>query len=773
MNVGRVSVFLCVVAGGVALAEPNEAVRGLLERVVGARAGGFVIETIPQDAGRDVFEIESVEGKVVLRGSNGVAVASALNWYLKHYCAASPSWLVGSRSGATAVAQENDPTVNPWLANEVAQKRDPPRDFDGGGGIALPERLPRVPEKVREVTPFRYRYCFNYCCFSYSMAWWDWPQWEQAIDWMALQGVNMPLSVTGQEGVWQAVCRDLGLTDAEIDAFFVGPAYLPFGWMGCMDGWGGPLSQTWIDRHRELQLKILERERALGMTPVLQGFTGHVPVALEGRFPDATFRRLPSWCGFPGTLFVDPLDPLFNRIGTAFVEEQTRQFGTDHLYAADTFIEMSPPSDDPAFLADMGRAVYDAMATADPEATWVMQGWVFINNPRFWQPPQAKALLGAVPDDRMILLDLHCETRPAWSRTEAFYGKPWVWCIIQSFGNQVSLHGGLLPIAEGLSAAVASPDRGRLSGIGCIMEGLGYNPVVYDLMSDLTWRPETPDLDVWIRDYAHRRYGRDVAKAARAWQTLSETAYRVPGQVGSVICARPTLTPGRKAPYDTAALGRAWKRLLDCDDKLAGVDTYRYDLVHVTRQMLCVLANRFQRDVANAYTRKDRQRLAAAGDRFLGLIRDMDDLLATRPEFLLGRWLDDAARWATTDDERRLYAWNARNQITLWGAADSVLHDYAAKQWAGLIRDFYLPRWEQFLDRLDRAITEDVSFDADGFDRDMQIWEEAWTHQDQTYPTTPQGDAVALARRFWAKYRDLLPDPVFEDTFGRFTFVEF
>ena len=33
---------------------------------------------------------------------------------------------------------------------------------------------------------------------------------------------------------------------------------------------------------------------------------------------------------------------------------------------------------------------------------------------------------------------------------------------------------------------------------------------------------------------------------------------------------------------------------------------------------------------------------------------------------------------------------------------------------------------------------------------------------------------VLIVRRgHYEEYRDLLPDPVFEDTFGRFTFVEF
>ena len=123
------------------------------------------------------------------------------------------------------------------------------------------------------------------------MAGWDWERWEREIDWMALNGINMPLSVTGQEAVWQKVYRDFGLNDDEINAFFVGPAYLPFGWMGCMDGWGGPLPQTWIDAHLKLQKKIVARQRALGMTPVLQGFTGHVPVALRQKLPQARFQH--------------------------------------------------------------------------------------------------------------------------------------------------------------------------------------------------------------------------------------------------------------------------------------------------------------------------------------------------------------------------------------------------------------------------------------------------------------------------------------------------
>ena len=298
-------------AADVRPSQPVDAVRALLQRLIPSHADRFVLEVVPGQKRMDVFEIETRDGKVLMRGSSGVALASGVGWYLKHCCHCEVSWC--------------------------------------GDQLHLPDPLPLLEKKIHRISPFAHRYFFNYCAFSYTMAWWDWPQWERMIDWMALNGINMPLAVTGQEAVWQKVYRKLGLSEAEIGQFLVGPAYLPFGWMGCMDGWGGPLPQSWIDRHTELEKKILARQRELGMTPVLQGFTGHVPAALKKKYPQAAFRQLPSWCGFPGTYFVDPLDPLFRQIGQAFVEEQTRLFGTDHFYAADTFIEMSPPSSEPRF----------------------------------------------------------------------------------------------------------------------------------------------------------------------------------------------------------------------------------------------------------------------------------------------------------------------------------------------------------------------------------------------------------------------------------------
>ena len=539
--------------------------------------------------------------------------------------------------------------------------------------------------------------------------------------------------------------------------------------MGTLDGWGGPLPQDWIDRHQELQNKILARQRELGMTPVLQGFTGHVPPALARKFPDVRLHQI-EWVDWQTTV-LDPRDPLFPKIARLFMEEQIKLFGTDHLYAADTFIEMTPPSNDPKFLSGLSRGIYDGMAKTDPKAVWVLQDWTFYNQRKFWQEQdRIKVFLEAIPDDGILVLNDNSEARPmrTWNRTEAFYGKPWVWCVYQNFGDMVQLGGAMNTMNQDLQAAREDPRGDRLTGVGVISEGLGYNPAVHTFMFDMAWHdPSRVDLNDWMRTYSRHRYGQVQPEAEKAWSILKETAYaaRCPGLGRSMIVAVPTLTPEveveperlwlRKIPYDNARLAQAWEHLLGATQQLGNVDSFRYDLVNVARQVLSNFATKLHDDVVQAYEKGDVDQLEAASRRFLTLGQDLDELVATRPEFLLGRWLEDAKRWGTTEAERVRFEWNARRVLTLWGKVEEVddfPRDYARKEWSGMLSGFYLKRWQPFLQGLADSLRQGKPFDNDAFQLQLLEWERDWADQRETYPTQPRGDSLAVARKLWEKY---------------------
>jgi alpha-N-acetylglucosaminidase len=495
--------------------------------------------------------------------------------------------------------------------------------------------------------------------------------------------------------------------------------------------------------------KILSRQRELGMTPVLQGFTGHVPPAIAQPFPEAKLHHI-RWIEWE-TALLDPLDPLFPRVAQMYLEEQSKRFGTDHLYAADTFIEMQPPSKEPSYLANLAKAIYNGMTASDPQAVWVLQGWIFFNNPDFWKPPQTRAMLGAVPDDRMIALDLFCEQAPTWLKTEAFYGKPWLWCNIQNFGGTVHLSGALSKIGKDLPSLRYQCQSGKLAGLGFVNEGLGYNPVVYDLMFEMAWRDQSVDLKDWIDEYAVYRYGRKNEGARSAWQILLDSAYNGVHGPSSVINQAPQVQTAASPPYDNARLAEAWKALLQAADDLGSVDTFRFDLVNVARQVLSNHAATLQGELVKAAKEKDAKMFDESSRQFLDLIRDLDELLATRREFLLGGWLEDAKRWGTIDAERARFEWNARRVLTQWGQT-GALDDYARKEWAGMLGDYYLRRWLWFLHEVGDSIKSGKPFDDKAFRDKLREWTAAWSDHTETYPTEPHGDSIEVAKRMWTTY---------------------
>ena len=521
---------------------PEEAAAGVLRRVIPAWAGRFDLATIPRRDGADVFEVEAAGGRVRVRGSSGVAIASGVNWYLQNVCHCDVSWC--------------------------------------GDQLRLPDPLPPLAEKVDD-PPFAYRYFFNYCSFSYTMAWWDWPRWERMIDWMALHGINMPLAVTGQESVWLEVCRKLGLSDDETGRFLVGPAYLPFGWMGCIDGWGGPLPQAWIATHRDLERKIL-RASALGMTPVLQGFTGHVPAALKRKHPEAHFRQLPSWPGFPERCFWTRSTRSSGTLARCLSRSRRGSLAPPSVRGRHVHRDVAPQQR-PGVSDRHGPIGAGRRWPRRPRGRLGHAGLVVREQPRVLEAsagPRAPAHLGARRPPARARPD--CESDPAWKKTEAFFGKPWIFCIIQTFGDTVSLHGGLTQVALNLNQALSDRHAGRLRGIGHIFEGLGCNPVVHDFLADMTWQSKVPDVSSWLRGYVERRDGRRCSKADEAWAILVRTVYSSPGPTRTLVCQRPALD--LTSPGQQPEVGRAWKLLLAAAVELNDVDTYRFDLVNVTRQ---------------------------------------------------------------------------------------------------------------------------------------------------------------------------------------------
>lgn len=687
-------------------------VNGLLERIDPGASKKFIIQV--KKGQSDFFELDQKGDKVVIRGNNYVNIATGLNWYLKYYAGIHLSW-----NGMTA---------------------------------KLPESLPKVSTPVRKETNLALRYDFNYCTYSYTMAFWDWERWEKEIDWMALHGINLPLAVVGQECVWKNMLEKLGYTKEEINKFIAGPAFLAWWAMNNLEGWGGPNPDSWYTQQEALQKKILKRMREYGIEPVFPGYSGMVPHDANKKL-GLNVTEPALWNGFTRPAFLLPTDSRFNEIASLYYKELEKLFGKANYYSMDPFHELEDAGSVDFDAA--GKAVLKAMKDVNPKATWVIQGWT--ENPR---PEMIKNL----NNGDILILDLFSECRPMWGipsiwkREKGYEQHDWLFCMIENFGGNVGLHGRMDQLLNNFYLTKNNPLAAHLKGIGLTMEGSENNPVMFELMCELPWRPEKFTKEEWLKDYLFARYGVRDEKITQAWGILADGIYNCPfgnnqqGPHESIFCGRPGLNNFQASSwskmqnyYDPTSTEAAARLMLEVADKYKGNNNFEYDLVDIVRQSLSDRGRIVYNQTIADFKSFDKKSFAAHSQEFLNILLAQDRLLGTRNEFRVGRWIEQARNLGTTPEEKDLYEWNARVQITTWGnrvcANDGGLRDYAHKEWNGLLKDFYYKRWAAYWQTL-----QDVLDGKPMVELDYYAMEEPWTLAHNPYASQPEGDCVSVAK---------------------------
>lgn len=693
-------------------------IQGLLERIDKGASRKFVIEQVKSPT--DFFELDQKGDKVVIRGNNYVSIATGVNWYLKYYAGIQLSW-----NGMTA---------------------------------QLPAVLPAVPQKERHETDLKYRYDFNYCTYSYTMAFWDWDRWEKEIDWMALHGINLPLAVVGADVVWYNVLTKLGYTKDEINEFIAGPAFQGWWLMNNLEGWGGPNPDSWYKQRETLQKQILKRMREYGIRPVLPGYSGMVPHNAKERL-GLNVSDPGLWCGYRRPAFLQPTDPRFNEIADLYYKEMSRLYGKADFYSMDPFHEGGNVAG--VDLNAAGQAIWGAMKKANPKAVWVAQAWQA--NPR-------QKMIENLPAGDLIVLDLFAESRPQWGdpestwyRKEGFGKHDWLYCMLLNYGGNVGLHGKMKHVIDEFYKAKTSSFGKTMKGVGMTMEGSENNPVMFELLCELPWRPARFDKDEWLKNYTVARYGKADKAVQDAWLLLSNTIYNCPakntqqGTHESVFCGRPDYDVYQVSSwsemepyYKPEDIIRAAGIMLSAADRFKGNNNFEYDLIDIVRQAVAEKGRLVYPIMIDAYKAGEKELFAASSQRFLDLILLQDKLLAARPEFKVGTWIEKARNLGMTPEEKDLYEWNARVQVTTWGnrvaADEGGLRDYAHKEWNGLLRDFYYNRWKVWIDRqkaqLNGAPVKAIDFYA---------IEEPWTKQTNPYSSQAEGDVIEVAKEVYAK----------------------
>ncbi|MBO7239360.1 MAG: alpha-N-acetylglucosaminidase C-terminal domain-containing protein [Bacteroidaceae bacterium] len=736
------------------VATPQEAITSLLNRIGGEGAADkFVIvidANLAQD-GKDVFVIAAQDGKPCIKGNSQLSVATGINWYLNHYAHINLTW--------------NN------LTTDLS-------------AVELP-----VPQgEERHESTAKYRYDFNTCTFSYSMAFWTWERWQQEIDWMALHGINAPLNLVGLDVVTRKFLRELGVSESDINAYIAGPGFIAWFAMNNLEGWGGTINAKdvnmngnpdwWYIRQEQLCRDMLQRMRELGMQPVIPGFSGQVPncivnYTIDG-FSKGDVVNNGTWAGgYTRPDILKPNTASYRTFAEVYYKHLHEVMGVSEFYSIDPFHEGSLPSGVtnetcyPNIMVELD-SYYNAVS-ADEKAKYnapAQPKWII----QYWQGVPQSGAFSAMSKygDRFIGLDLFADNIYAGNaakwRTDYFNGRPYIYCMLHNFGGRSGLHGRLETTMNGYFEALAK--NNNCQGVGATPEGIETNPILYDMLFELPWMDAVnrPSVDEWMAGYAHARYGVENSTALAALQNLRKSVWECTvnqqGTSEAVILARPNWTVRSVSSWSTSAIYWDTQDVRLAADQLASIEelvttadgraNYDYDFIDVVRQaMVDYAAELLPLIDAARGNDAEYERLYRL---YLQLMLDLDDMLSYDENFKLERWTSLARNIAdevsgTTVNDRNWLEWNARTQITVWSKGNTDLHDYSNRCWAGLIKDFHYKRWEKFF------TTKGGSFSGGWFDGFEYPWTVDFTNYDYSTVAIPDDmTATAKAKQTFGKY---------------------
>ncbi|MFK0252682.1 alpha-N-acetylglucosaminidase [Streptomyces sp. NPDC090445] len=690
--------------------------RAALKRLLPRHADRFTLvpDASAAAAGADTFTVSGRAGAITVRGSTGATLLTGVGWYLQHVAGVDIGW---------------------------------PGDSIG----MLPARLPAVPAPVTRSALVPHRYALNDTDDGYSGPYRTFAQHQRQIDLMALHGINEVFVQAGAEYPYYRALQGFGYSAAELRAWIPAPGHQSWWLLQNLSGFGGPVSERLMRERAALGARIAEQLRGLGMTPVLPGYFGTVPPGFADRNPGAVTVPQGDWAGFERPDWLDPSSAAFPKVAAAYYAEQRAVFGDSTMY------RMSPLHEGGTVgtvdVRAAAGAVQSALHAAHPGALWAVLGW---------QDSPRKELLAGVDTSKVLILDGLSDRYNRLDRETRWGGVPYALGTIYNFGGHTTV-GANTSVWLDRFGAWQTKTNSALRGIAYLPEATGTNPAAFDLFTDMAWEPGPIDQKAWFADFAARRYGRPDAEAAAAWEELRKGPYSTSSGLwsesqDSLFTARPSLTAAgaaywspRSMRYPADSVRRALDHLLKVDPRLRGSSAYRFDLVDTARQALANHSRVLLPGIRAAYEAKDLARFRTLTAAWQDAERRLDALTGSDPNFRLGDWLA-AARAAGADRaEQDRYEYDARSILSVWGARSTseggFLHDYANREWHGLVRELYAPRWAAYFKALDEALVKGTA----PAEADWHAFEEAWARRttrhpaDATTPTAPTGDPHKLA----------------------------
>ncbi|MBQ0050167.1 MAG: alpha-N-acetylglucosaminidase C-terminal domain-containing protein, partial [Bacteroidales bacterium] len=294
-----------------------------------------------------------------------------------------------------------------------------------------------------------------------------------------------------------------------------------------------------------------------------------------------------------------------------------------------------------------------------------------------------------------------------------FDGDDWNYTMLPNMGGKNFWTGRLQSYVSDYPRNMAQGGAyNNCTGWGMTMEGIEYNELLYELIADMGWTDPLngPSVENWMNSYGKARFGDAYDDQFKNLYTaLRNTVY------SSYIDHQ---NFGFQGNNKTSGYYENGNINTTTDAFFAGFDNF-FSEENVAKLKQTKLDSTLRADIiefaafyASAKVPKLCKRINAAinskkKDEATALIKELERLMLNADFLLTGHPLYDEAKWE--DKARKLadgdvtvakkYVKNARRIVTTWYGAHGTatnshepVNDYASRIYAGIMRDYYMPR---------------------------------------------------------------------------------
>lgn len=681
----------------------------------------FEFRKCSDDNGFDTYSLFAEDKKIVICGNNKIAMAMAYYRYLHDYC-------------------------NVLIVNG---------DYD----ISYIKSAPLPEKKISYTVKQKIRMAMTNERYAAEADAWGFDRWEKEIDFMAMNGVNTPLALTGSDGVLYKMLTDMRIKSDAVMSFISGSSFWYRQLLGNLFGYLPINREEYFDKKIAIGRMVTDREKELDMSPVHQGIMLTVPFAYKRHYPKTDMIKMPQWNAFPPAMTIAADDFGYLRIyNKAYLELQKELLGEVHNYIFDPLTDVDAKGYS-TFIKEIADDFRELLDEVDSEGIWFV---------RSTSLDDVKKKI-----DKAVIID---ESGRDYIEHDGFGENDFVVGIRGNLNGRTVICGDMETLSENPFLSAKEKYENAV-GTGLFFDSDFDNPLFYTLASKMLTSSEKVDMNAFLEDYSKCRYG--TVEFADDLKKLVKLCYAKGSNLNqaSALCARPCSKINHTAPFDT------FERPYDNKDLFAFVksslagdekknDIYRKDMMSVLRQTLSNVLRPLYIQATRCFFNKMIAEYEKTSNVFLEICEDIDRLLRTVPENNLYYHLESARQLGDTKELRQALEINFLMYHTLYGPVkNTLLYDTEWREWGGMVGHFYMNRWYKYFRILAayfnkpkklKDISRRQTYDRNAFaetllSKRIEYFETEWVRDYVPRPTgIGEEDTIAVMNELIEKYEGII-----------------